>query len=297
MYIETNHNLEELRLHGTPGFPFEVCYVNYVDYPNRTVSNHWHAELEISYVVQGSVMTRINGTESLLHAGEAVFVNSNAFHMTQAVSTDTPAILYSIIFAPQFLASVTSDIFQKYVSPYIYNTSCSCIWLQDFHDPKKKDIMSFIKYIIQLDEEKKDTYELQIHTALCQVWQQLISFESGYKGNELNSIQLERMRDMLTYLQLNYTESITINEIADAANISRSECFRCFQKVLRQKPFEYLINFRLEQAANLLLSSTKSISDIASSCGINHQSYFGQLFKEKYGCTPSEYRTKLSKFN
>lgn len=96
----------------------------------------------------------------------------------------------------------------------------------------------------------------------------------------------ERTQEMLPYIHNHYQDSITIEDIAGAARISRSECFRCFQKYVCQKPFEYVISYRLRKAAELLKTTSLSVSEISTCCGFNYQSYFGKRFQEYYQMTP-----------
>jgi AraC-like DNA-binding protein len=98
---------------------------------------------------------------------------------------------------------------------------------------------------------------------------------------------------MLLFIKLHYDEKLEVDDIAASAGISRSECFRCFRNQLSKKPIEFLNEYRLQQAAVKLKSTTKSICEIAQECGFVHQSYFGKQFKAFYHVTPAEYRKKL----
>lgn len=85
---------------------------------------------------------------------------------------------------------------------------------------------------------------------------------------------------------------MTITEIASAANISKSECFRCFSELSRTTPIEYVNQFRLFQASQMLITSKESVSDICYQTGFNSTSYFSKKFKEQYRMSPKEYRAQ-----
>ena len=57
-------------------------------------------------------------------------------------------------------------------------------------------------------------------------------------------------------------------------------------------PVEYIRNYRLQKACYLLAESEDAITQIAYSCGLGSSSYFGKTFREKFGCSPLEYRRR-----
>ncbi|MBQ3037428.1 MAG: helix-turn-helix transcriptional regulator, partial [Lachnospiraceae bacterium] len=106
-----------------------------------------------------------------------------------------------------------------------------------------------------------------------------------------------RIIDAIAYIQEHYAELVTLDDIADSIHVSKSECCRCFKRAVNITPFEYLMRYRILQAADKILQNDRemtSISELASSVGFNNTSYFNKLFKKYFNCTPTEYR-KLSK--
>ena len=103
----------------------------------------------------------------------------------------------------------------------------------------------------------------------------------------------DRLQKIMTFIHAHYGERISIDDMARAAAISRTEVFRCFQTVLRKKPIEYLTEYRLSIATILLASTDRTLSDISISCGFNSASYFGKVFREHHGISPKKYRDQL----
>ena len=62
--------------------------------------------------------------------------------------------------------------------------------------------------------------------------------------------------------------------------------------MLNTTPIQYVKLLRLQRAAELLLSSPESVAEIGARCGFQDPSYFTRSFRERYGCTPSEYRER-----
>ena len=95
---------------------------------------------------------------------------------------------------------------------------------------------------------------------------------------------------MLDFISRNYADAITLREIATSASISPSECLRCFHSIIHTTPIQYLMDFRIKQAAELLRTTQLQVSEIARRCGFMEMSYFSKVFKMKYGYTPMEFR-------
>lgn len=100
---------------------------------------------------------------------------------------------------------------------------------------------------------------------------------------------------MLSFIFEHFSESVSIHQIADAGFCSERECYRIFQNYLHTTPNEYLTNYRLQKACDLLRQTSDPITDISHFCGFGSSSYFGRIFKEHLGCTPSDYRKRIAK--
>ena len=95
---------------------------------------------------------------------------------------------------------------------------------------------------------------------------------------------------MLQFIQENYALEIDTGDIARSAAISESECLRCFRSTIGASPIQYLKQFRVQKAAELLLSTGKDIGEVGGQCGFQDASYFTKTFRELKGSTPSAYR-------
>ena len=98
------------------------------------------------------------------------------------------------------------------------------------------------------------------------------------------------MRKMLQHIEKYFAESVTLDQIAQSAGISRSEALRCFKITLHTTPYRYLLDYRLSRAAALLKETSLPVGEIAFMTGFNQQTYFGKCFRERMDCTPGEYR-------
>ena len=105
-----------------------------------------------------------------------------------------------------------------------------------------------------------------------------------------NSSAQARLQLMMQFIHQNYSKNISLTEIADYAKISKSSALSLFNKFLHITPINYLIKYRLKEAAILLAKTEKKIKTISYETGFRNVEYFCRLFKKYYQITPTEYR-------
>ena len=92
------------------------------------------------------------------------------------------------------------------------------------------------------------------------------------------------------YIKKNYEQNISVDEIANACNVSTSYLHKIFKNKLGITPSIYLLNHRISVAQNLLVNSNQTLTEIAFNCGFNSGSYFSDCFKKNVGVTPKDFR-------
>lgn len=95
------------------------------------------------------------------------------------------------------------------------------------------------------------------------------------------------------YINQNYTQKITLDDISKQCDVSKYHLSREFKKYIGISPNEYIIDVRLYNAQFLLLTTDNTISQIASMVGFRNESNFRRQFRNKYGKTASEFRAQL----
>ena len=105
--------------------------------------------------------------------------------------------------------------------------------------------------------------------------------------------ELSRVLDMLSYIQMHYTEEIHLEQIASSASLSPRSCLRCFKNIIGASPMQYIIDLRIRKARQLLIQTDLSILEISASYGFQGQSYFIKTFRQKTGTTLLKFRKQL----
>ena len=166
--------------------------------------------------------------------------------------------------------------------------------------------MDFLKdefrenHISTCDELRHEIIELcsALHSAELSKEEQLYLFlrifailkESKKKGKLVKNILPLDLRRIIDYIDKHINEQLTVSQIADNLYISQSTLERHFKQILNVTPLEYIRKKKLILAAQLLQNG-ESVLQTGIKVGYNDNSYFIQLFKRYYGCTPREYKS------
>lgn len=288
----TDKSGKELVNHGTTAFPIG-CYHD--DLQRQYVPWHWHGELEAAIVTEGEAMVAADSERFYVKQGDAFFVNTGVLHGCWNVD-DTSCRFHSIVFHPRLVGgSVDCVIWQNYLQPVLEDASFKSIHL-DHRIDWQKEAIDAVEEAWSNCVNEPPGYEFQVRNALSR----LIYLVAAHKNNIVKPLSAKTLRDgtriklMLEYIQRHFYEDITIDKIAQCADISESECLRCFKKTIGTTPIQYLKSFRIQKAAELLENTDEKIVDIGIQCGFQDMSYFSKSFRKVWGDTPSEYRKRFT---
>lgn len=287
--IETDENQIEKIEGMTVEYPYCLHERNLTDI---VIPWHWHEELELGFIKEGTSKIVTIGSEYIIHQGDGFFINSNVMDMKENACPGSRTIEINNIFHAVFLSGHFKSRFEtKYINPIINNRNLEVHVIRRGH-PTSDKILENLYRLMKL----KDTInsEFQTRNILSETWLLLMEdIRSQYQEKaDVNLGYQKRFRTMLSYIHRHYSEKIFLSQIAQAAGISEREAARCFQKNIGQSPMEYLIKYRLNQAKKLLAESDMTITEISYLCGFADCAYFGKTFKKKYGVTPSNYRVQ-----
>ena len=286
--LRTDKNQRELIEHGNALFPI-ACYHDNLS--ENEVMWHWHEELEAIFITQGSAVVTAGNENFTVKAGEGVFVNSGVLHSLKASETET-CRFHSIVFHPRLICGGNDSVFyQKYMEPIIGCATFKCVHLRP-DMPWQKLCIDSTEIAWQQCIYKTLGYEFKVRNTLSDItfnlWSHLPVIQKRPDAKVLRDS--ERIKAMLQFIHKNHGNDINTKMIADSVLISESECLRCFHTTINTTPIQYLKQYRIQQAAHMLVFSNDKIADIAVKCGFQDMSYFTKTFKQLKGCVPTEYR-------
>lgn len=288
MHTEQRNLLKERIPHGTAMFPMKVhtCKTD-VCCRERLVC-HWHEEMEILVVTNGTADFHIDTNIYHVTVGDVLFIDSNHLH---SATTDchTPFDFFAVVFSPAFLNNSLSDcIQQRYVSPVLNGE----VRFPAYIHPRSKWEQSLFTLLTDIKEiylEHTAAYELLIKAKLYEVWYQFYIHADSAKQTE-NDYRVCRMKQMLQYIQSRYNQQITLTELATTFQLSKEQLCRFFKSTVKMTVVEYIHFYRITQSGTLLRQTDKGIGEIAGMVGFNNISYYNKIFRRYMHCSPTEFR-------
>lgn len=121
------------------------------------------------------------------------------------------------------------------------------------------------------------------------VYEILYNLYLEYYNDYTVSHSMENTEKAKQYINENYRNKITIDELAKISGFSRSHFKRLFTKHYEMPPSDYITMVRIERAKTMLKAKIFSLSEIAEECGFSNEYYFSQVFKRIVGCSPKKY--------
>ena len=126
-------------------------------------------------------------------------------------------------------------------------------------------------------------------------YQMLINFTELVSSAKLSPNISNIVFECIQFISNKTNESITVSDVANHVNRSRSFISRTFKAEMNIDMSAYIMNKKLEEAQGLLKFTDKSISEISNYLCFSSQSYFQNVFKKNFNLTPTEYRKKYAK--
>lgn len=285
-----NQLREHIAHSGT--FPISFFENEFVALPSRTIPLHWHPEFELVSACSGTLEVQVGQEILQLEAGDSLLVNGNVLHAMRQVEGDSPDSMPNIVFSGTIIAPEGSAIYDKYILPI---ASCDALPFVRFHrkcawqSAASRDLAEVYRQL----REGGDCHEMAVQRGLSDIFEALYRHFDELPRVRTTRVQIStqvRIQQMLAFIRAHYAESITLSDIAAAANISKSEANRCFNAWMGCSPVDALIQYRLETARRLLSDPSLSLSAISQNCGFNSQSYFSRRYRMVYGCAPGRSR-------
>ena len=282
----------ELVQHGSALFPI-ACYAE--DLESYAVSWHWHEEFEYILAVQGPLNVNVGKTRLTLQTGQGVLINSGVLHAVEQAGT-SGAMLHSGVFHPRLVGGMDTIFWQKLIRPLLQPGAPAFFWLEE-EEPRQRQVLAHLRNAWNAVAEEPFDYENQVRYHLSAALH-LLSIQCADEKRKVSrqeQIAAERMKQMLRFVEEHYAEELTVERIAADAALSESACLRSFRQVLGITPIQYVKQFRVEKAAELLRSTQLKTGEIGAECGFADGSYFIKTFREIKHCTPKEYRKRFEK--
>lgn len=284
----------ENKQHGSAAFPYAV-YRSLIPDGMRSYPLHWHNEMEITYILDGSCIISVNKTPLRAQPGDIILILPNQLHSIDRDGREH-AEYYTIVFDLRLLGqdSPSDTCFQKYLRPYLEGSAILPLMLTSDHAdylPLKDAITDLLE--VEHREKAIPGKELFIKARLFAILSILEPCRQNTASGDSDCatlVQIQKMKALLQFISANYMHPLTLQEAASFCGYSTSYFMKFFKSFTSATFVEYLNRCRLEKAEELLRATDLTVLEISEQAGFENHSYFIRIFKRQYGITPRKYR-------
>lgn len=299
MYFE----LKENRPHGTQKYPFSLYHI-YNIHHSFQIPVHWHDELEIIYVKSGVLNVNISGENYTGSTGEVFVVSPGNLHFmgSQTGKVD----YYTLLFPLEYVSFQSNDLLEKEVMAPLKSGRRMIkpqlgAGLSDICD----NLIALEHSDLTLSETQKEQeiaentsdnrnnliIQFEIKSRLLLFFKRVL--QSGFILENNTSGRNTTEKEMISYIQQNFTRKISLKEFGNQFHLSEKYISRYFKEHFHITISQYINHLRMEHARQLLQETTLPVTEVAMRCGYENVSYFILSFKKMYGNPPLKYRNEI----
>lgn len=293
--IVLKSNLEETTQHGSEGFPAALYETVFRSKMLRYVPLHWHKELQLCLILTGRVRLSINQKEVEAGAGDVIFINSQVIHSATSISNDEEEASYCCInFAYEMVGGFHGSLMERnFVLPFLRNEQNDFLLISEkSEEGLLEEISSKMLHIRKLFKETEPERYFDIFAELVLIWKELARWlhKTEDQPSTRRPEDYETSREVISYIEKNLGEKLTLDLIAKEVCLSKWECSRRFKRIAGESVWSYLISARMAKAVELLLYSRKSVERIGFEVGFPNVNLFIRQFKKEFRTTPGQFR-------
>lgn len=252
---------------------------------------HYHPEIELVYIAEGKGKCHIGNHLSYFTDGALLLIGSNLPHYGFAPQLDDESkeIVIQIndsCFGKRFLNMVETSSIHS-----IFETAQLGI---SFHGHTKNEIGKHLKEMLKMTSFEKLLALIKVFHILSLSKEYTILNATGASLQVQGDDHL-RIDTVYEYVRNHFAKKITVDQIANEVNMTVPAFCRFFKKTTNKTFVQFLNEYRVAYACNLLSEPSSSIMDISFECGFSNLSNFNRAFKKITGKSPSSFRQEKTR--
>ncbi len=251
---------------------------------------HWHQDLEILYILNGSALLTMEGETWHIHPLDLIVVDSSVIH----------EVIYELPQTMGICIHISKTALRRYLSDIeLLQIICCAEKLL----PKQQDaynrLCGYLKDLTELYFVQKTSYPFSSSALILAVMAVLVdefSIPVPDTVTTAGNSQLSRIEQIFQYVEQHYREPVELQDAAGELGLNKEYFCRFFKKNTGMSFLEYVSHVRLNHVYQDLLYKDNSIQEILEQNGILNSKRFYRQFKETFHCTPRELK-RLSRDN
>lgn len=246
---------------------------------------HFHNEIEFLFISSGKVEIVAGNDTYVCNEGDMVIIDPLVQHSFKKYTQD------SEIKGLVFDLKVVEPILSTYGYTHCFDNLKSVLILNS-----KKINTFLINEISIIDEliKKENLNRLEIIGHITLIIAELANIGLIFEDEILDS--QSRIAQAIDYINSNYSNKIYVSDLSSLVNMSVNNFIRIFKKTTSKTPTQYINNFRIRKAIQMLTTTDFTIEKISEETGFNSVQYFTKTFKNTLGLSPTDYR-KVNNIN
>ena len=273
----------------TISLPFEGKYAAWHRISDGHFGNelHYHDHYEIFFSLSGNLRYTIEGQSFHLEVGSMLIIPPYEFHRLDE-QMDGHAERIGLRFDAKILNELSvencdlSMCFDKYSPKFKY--------LLQLSESQKRELYYLLQGLINEQDNQAFGKALAAKSLLTQFL--IILNRTAIENEDIidysDDPSSHLVRQVLDYMELHYSEDISLEQLENKFFVSRHKITQQFTKLVGYPPYRYLLNLRLRNAQRLLKKG-ENPQQVATNCGFTDYSNFYRRFKTSYGCSPREF--------
>ncbi|WIL68508.1 AraC family transcriptional regulator [Staphylococcus cohnii] len=273
----------------TISLPFEGKYAAWHRISDGHFGNelHYHDHYEMFFSLSGNLRYTIEGQSFNLEVGSMLIIPPYEFHRLDE-QMDGHAERIGLRFDAKILNELSvencdlSMCFDKYSPKFKY--------LLQLSESQKRELYYLLQGLINEQDNQAFGKALAAKSLLTQFL--IILNRTAIENEDIvdysDDPSSHLVRQVLDYMELHYSEDISLEQLENKFFVSRHKITQQFTKLVGYPPYRYLLNLRLRNAQRLLKKG-ENPQQVATNCGFTDYSNFYRRFKTSYGCSPREF--------
>ncbi len=250
---------------------------------------HQHEEIQISLIVSGEGSLIVGDTISNYYQGDIIVFGSGVSHVLKSAFSSDESYMISLFFSKESFGVSFFELPEFDELSYFFDNSSYGIKVLS----KKEEIKEQFLKIVGI-QNKLDRFIVFLKILKLLSTSKIETISTFISEKKYTSNQGKRMANVFQLVMDSFNRDITLNEVAELANMTPNAFCRYFKDRTNKTFFQFLIEVRIENACRLLSNNDEiTILESAIDSGFKNLSNFNRKFKAIKGVTPSEYKKSL----
>ncbi|MDR1723899.1 MAG: AraC family transcriptional regulator [Tannerella sp.] len=267
------------------------------DLPHFVVPWHYHPEIEIMYIIEGTGTRFVGDSVEAYDEGDICMIGSNLPHEWRNVDNKAcPRAFCYCLFIQKELFS--TGLFNFPEMRHLYGLVERADRGIKFCGKTRTELGVLVQEYVK---EEKSAAKIAKLILILEVMATTDEYEllsgTGYAMQNVNTHVYERLDKVCQYIHKNFSEPIRLEEVASLAGLTPNSFCRYFKKRMRKTFIQYLNEIRIGHAKKLLIEGRETIATLSMESGFNNVSNFIAQFKRSTNMLPSEYQRIYHKRN